>query len=81
MSEFDDFWNARTEHQKKVAAALKAAQDVINEGVDAGLYKDGLTSNLMRVQEVIPHLAGQLDPSLVPQPGVPFTPGVPIPQA
>lgn len=76
---FEEFWAARDAHAKQVAAKLVEVQDAINAGVDAGLYRDGLTQNLAQTQATAQHLARQLDPSLIPAPSVPLAPINPPP--
>jgi hypothetical protein len=72
-----DFWAERDAHAKKVAEKLAAVQEEINAGVDAGLYRDGLTANLKQTQDNVLHLANALNPAPLADPAaepVPIAP-------
>lgn len=60
------FWAERDAHAQKVAEALDAVQQAVNDGVDGGLYRDGITPALAEVQTMIAHLRNRLVPPATP---------------
>lgn len=54
------FWDRRTAHKAKVADALDAVVEAVEEGRKAGLYADGLTTLLNQVKVGSERMSKQL---------------------
>lgn len=67
----NEFFAMRDAHKAAVSAKLQEVLPIIQQGIDAGLYRDGLTINLNDVVNMVNHHAGILTPPPPPPPANP----------
>lgn len=72
----EQFWAARDAHTAAVKSKIDAALAEIQVGVDANLYRDGITTRLNDARLALQHHSSQLA-----VPTLPLTPVVPNPAA
>ena len=63
----EQFWAGRDAHVASVKAKIDEALAEIQAGVDANLYRDGITTKLNDARLALQHHSGQLAPLPAPQ--------------